>query len=142
MPTTWWCSPTERSGAPGQTHGRRAFVAALAASDEDGAAGLAAHARRRYVAAGVAVVIGVSFVVVTDALVTADLVVDPLPVLGSSDWTADAVVSDLSGEQAVTLVARARQRGDRARRARLGSAAGQPGGRARSLIGTPGRRGC
>ena len=68
---------------------------------------------RRYVAAGVAVVIAVAFLVVTDALVAATRNGITAGV-GLPYRTADAVVSDLSGEQAVTLVARARQRGDRA----------------------------
>ncbi|MCD4523427.1 ABC transporter permease [Nocardioides sp. cx-173] len=68
---------------------------------------------RRYVAAVLAVLTGVAFVVVTDALASATrsgLVAGiELPYEG-----ADAVVSDLSGEEAASLLTRARAGGDRA----------------------------
>lgn len=68
---------------------------------------------RRYVSAAVAVVIGVSFIVVTSLLADAaraGLVAGvEVPVRG-----ADVVVSDLDGGQAVALVDQAAARGDRA----------------------------
>ncbi|MDN4171957.1 ABC transporter permease [Nocardioides sp. SOB77] len=75
-------------------------------------ASLRTHARR-YVAAAVAVVIGVSFVVVTSALsaATKDGLVAGvgLPYRGS-----DAVVSELSAEDAALVVRRAEEAGDSA----------------------------
>ncbi|WP_193606809.1 ABC transporter permease [Nocardioides lijunqiniae] len=68
---------------------------------------------RRYVAAALAVVIGVAFIIVTNALASATrngLVSGiELPYEG-----ADTVVSDVSGEDAATLLADARSAGDRA----------------------------
>ena len=68
---------------------------------------------RRYVAAAVAVVIAVAFLVVTDALVAATRNGITAGV-GLPYRTADAVVTDLSGEEAAALVARARSRGENA----------------------------
>lgn len=68
---------------------------------------------RRYVAAALAVVIGVAFVVVTDALASATrngLVSG----VGLPYEHADVVVSDLGGEDAAALLADARAAGDRA----------------------------
>src|ERR671917_1290292 len=68
---------------------------------------------RRYVAAAMAVIIGVAFLVVTDGLVAATRTGITAGV-GLPYQAADAVVTDISGEQAAALVERARGRGDRA----------------------------
>ncbi len=75
---------------------------------------------RRYVAAAIAVIIGVAFIVVTDALASATrngLVAG----VEQPYRNADVVVSDIDGEAAARLVADAAERGDRA--AVLGSIA-------------------
>ncbi len=68
---------------------------------------------RRYVAAAIAVIIGVAFIVVTDALASATrngLVAG----VEQPYRNADVVVSDIDGEAATRLVADAAERGDRA----------------------------
>lgn len=66
---------------------------------------------RRYVAAALAVVIGVAFLVVTDVLVAATR--NGLTAgVGLPYRDADAVVTDLDGPQAAALVERARGRGE------------------------------
>lgn len=68
---------------------------------------------RRYVAAALAVVIGVAFLVVTDALVSATR--NGLTAgVGLPFQNADAVVTDVDGTEAAALVARARNRGESA----------------------------
>ena len=69
---------------------------------------------RRYVAATVAVVIGVAFVVVTNALVLGH---PQRPAVAGIDQPyrgADVVVSDVTGEDAARLVDSAAERGDHA----------------------------